>query len=69
MVNRTVITDEDGDIVAVDVTTAALQVALQNAIPTGTNVVGKIYNMGYDYDNTTWRDIRVDANGKIVVTI
>lgn len=80
-----IIVDEDGNKVAV--VSGALQVALQNAIPSGTNnigdvdvltlpslpaggnVIGSVKAQGYDYGNTQYRDIRVDSNGKIVVTV
>ncbi len=46
-----------------------LRVSLVDSLPAGANVIGGVRLRGYDYANATWRDLRVDADGKVVVTI
>ena len=51
------------------IATDKLRVSIVDSLPAGDNEIGRVRLRGYDYDNTTWRDVAVDSSGRVRATL
>jgi len=51
------------------VATDKLRTSLVDALPAGDNEIGRVRLRGYDYAATVWRDLALDAEGRLLCTL